>query len=352
MLQNFWYAVERSPAIGKKPQPVTLLGKTFVLYRMEGGQVVALDNLCSHRGAALSDGKVVKNCLQCPYHGWQYQADGTCVKIPANPPGALIPKKARINAYPVQEAHGFVWMFVGDLPEAQRPPIPSLPELGQPGWRAIYGEFKWNAPYTQVVENNIDISHTPYVHGFEPQVPAYEVELDEWSGSTSVLLKPPVPKGLWKLLRSPNQPDVKTKATFYLPSTTRLDIDLGKSQFILFGVHVPLSERETLTRWIQLRNFFTFPWADRDARRRNLKAFLEDQSVVENQRLELMTRELAMQSDALAITYLKQHQKYLQMGWGVSSAAVLPSTQELPQPTVVPEIIWEGESSLAKATCR
>jgi phenylpropionate dioxygenase-like ring-hydroxylating dioxygenase large terminal subunit len=347
MLQNFWYVVEQSSGVQEKPQRVTLLGKTLVLFRTETGQVVALDNFCSHRGAALSDGKVVNNCIQCPYHGWQYQSDGRCVDIPTQLPGASIPKSAKVKAYPACEAHGWVWVFIGSLPEAERPPIPDLPELNQPVWRAVYGHFKWNANYTHVIENNIDIAHTPYVHGFEPQVPAYDVQMSEWSGSMSVQLKPPVPKGLWKWLRSGDRPDVKTTATFYMPCITRLDIDLGKFQFVLFGVHTPLNETETLTHWVQLRNFFTHPWADRDARRRNQKAFLEDQHVVESQCKDSNLVKLATPSDALATEYLKLHQHYLNLGWGINTAHPPTGITAHQEQELNPSaIIWEGESAL------
>lgn len=41
----------------------------------------------------------------------------------------------------VQEQGGFVWLFYGSLkmPAAERPPIPCIPELSDPTWRAVYG---------------------------------------------------------------------------------------------------------------------------------------------------------------------------------------------------------------------
>jgi phenylpropionate dioxygenase-like ring-hydroxylating dioxygenase large terminal subunit len=38
---------------------------------------------------------MLKNCIVCPYHGWEYRPDGQCVKIPAQPDRA-VPKKARV----------------------------------------------------------------------------------------------------------------------------------------------------------------------------------------------------------------------------------------------------------------
>ena len=124
ILKNFWYVAELSSAITNKPKGITMLGQDFVLYRDTKGQVVALHDLCVHCGAALSKGWVEDDCICCPYHGWKYQSDGTCIEIPANPPDTLIPQQAHIDAYPAQEKYGWVWLFLGDLPEGERPPLP------------------------------------------------------------------------------------------------------------------------------------------------------------------------------------------------------------------------------------
>lgn len=158
ILKIFWYASELSSAITNRPKCAALFGREFVLYRGTRGQVVALNNLYAHCSGALSDGWVEDDCIYCPYHGWKYQSDGTCIKIPADSPGTPISKQAHIDTYSVQEKYGWVWLFLGDLPEVERPPLPPPPEFGNLVWQVVYSEFKWNAPYTRVVENGIDIS--------------------------------------------------------------------------------------------------------------------------------------------------------------------------------------------------
>ena len=320
ILKNFWYVAELSSAITNKPKPITMLGQDFVLYRNTSGRVVALKNLCAHRGGALADGRVEGDCIRCPYHGWKYKPDGACVEIPGNPPNLPIPNKARVDAYPVREKYGWVWLFLGDLPEAERPPFPPLPEFDRPEWRTVRGKFTWKAPYTRVVENNLDIAHLPFVHGFERQIlEPSDVHLSDWSGSLFVDLKPSPSKGLWKYFtRRRGGPPVRTTATFYMPNVTRQDIELpNKSRLILFGVHVPIDKNITLTWWTQSRNFLSYAWADGDARRRSLKAISEDRRVVEAQRPEMLTYELATHSDVLQVAYRKLLQKCLDMGWGV-----------------------------------
>ncbi|MHC5727700.1 MAG: Rieske 2Fe-2S domain-containing protein, partial [Nostoc sp.] len=83
MLKNFWYACEFSAAVTTKPKQVRILNQKFVFYRNGKGQLIALQDRCPHRGAALSLGWVKDDCIHCPYHAWKFQADGKCINIPA-----------------------------------------------------------------------------------------------------------------------------------------------------------------------------------------------------------------------------------------------------------------------------
>ena len=211
MLKNFWYAVAFTDEITEKPTKLQVLGQQLVAFREKrSGKVIVMSDLCVHRGGALSGGwQDEKGCLVCPYHGWEYDAEGKAVKIPANLEGRPIPKKARVDSYPTQEKYHFVWVFLGDLPEEERPPLPDWDDLFEPGrFRAIHGEFLWKANYERVLENGVDIAHTPWVHGGafgnreQPQVEEYEPEITPWSAAATVSLNPPRKnvKGIKKIL--------------------------------------------------------------------------------------------------------------------------------------------------------
>ena len=350
MLKNFWYAVEISSAIGSAPTKVRVLGQDLVLYRTRSGRVAALSNLCIHRGGSLSDGSVEPlgrpsqaqgdgdargehDCIRCPYHGWKFRPDGTCVEIPASAPDLPVPKRARVDAYPVEERYGFVWVFLGDLPAAERPPIPELPEFASPEFRPLYGEFYWNAHYSRVVENGLDISHTPFVHqnSFgnreQPQIPEYEVRRADWSAAATVVLTAPRPKGLWGLVQRNRGNQVKASVAVYMPHITRLDLELGNGwRTIVFDANVPVDEGTTRTLWLQLRNFFRAGWADGDATRRMLQIFEEDAPIVEAQRPARLpidlSAELHVKSDQLAVAYRTLRKRAFESGWGIDTAAL------------------------------
>lgn len=363
MLKNFWYAVEEAGSITNKPKRVTVLGQDLALFRGTNGKISALSDLCVHRGGSLANGWLEGDCVRCPYHGWAFDGSGACTDIPAQPKAARIPKKAHVDAYPVEERYGWVWVFLGDIPEEERPPIPPIPEFGLPGWKAIYGEFTWKAHYSRVVENGIDIAHTPFVHRNSfgnieaPEIEDYEVTKTDTSAHFSATLMPPLPKGIWKYARRKRSP-VVASVDVYMPSITRLHLKFGKWETIVIDSNIPIDEKTTLTRYIQLRNFFTGAWADRDSRKRMTKIFLEDQPTVEAQRPELLPydlgAELHLRSDAMAVAFRKLRAKYLDMGWGIDidtirsrhtgrSAVVIPSparreVPELRQAWVMPEV--------------
>ncbi len=68
---------------------------------------------CLHLGANLKEGDMVEGRIRCPYHHWEYDASGTCVKTGAGDPP---PRGACLFQYPVQERWGLVFVFNGENP--------------------------------------------------------------------------------------------------------------------------------------------------------------------------------------------------------------------------------------------
>lgn len=163
MIRNQWYVVLESNEIGKKPTGVSRLGEKLVFWRDQTGKVHAAADRCPHRGVALSAGKVLGDNLQCPFHGFEFDASGKCILIPANGSGGVIPNAMRVKAYPTHEDHGFIWLWWGDT-VPQELPVPEFFENLDETF--IYGSARdpWDAHYSRVIENQLDVVHLPFIH--------------------------------------------------------------------------------------------------------------------------------------------------------------------------------------------
>ncbi len=162
MIRNQWYVVLESGQVRTKPVGVTRLGEKLVFWRDRQGTVHCLRDRCAHRGAALSKGKVIRDTLECPFHGFQYDASGKCVAIPANGRKASIPERFRVQGYPVYEGHGFIWIWWGEFCEDILPPR-FFADIDD---SFIYASIRdpWDAHYSRVIENQLDVLHLPFVH--------------------------------------------------------------------------------------------------------------------------------------------------------------------------------------------
>lgn len=143
-----------------------VLGVDVVLWRIDGHWCAALDQ-CPHRGAALSAGCVVGNALQCPYHGWRFDAQGVCAVIPAVP--AFTPPLGHgLTTCAAQVYGGMVWVQLRASADAI-PPSELYPEhtiaLQRAGMlHVLTAAYEVQASAPRVVENFLDMSHFGTVH--------------------------------------------------------------------------------------------------------------------------------------------------------------------------------------------
>lgn len=160
VLINEWHVVGRSADLAEGCMlPARVLGEDLVIWRLNG-QIMVWQDLCVHRGTRLSLGRVEGETLVCPYHGWTYNAEGKCVRIPAHP-GQIPPAKAQVKVYPSQECYGAIWACLGQ-PQHD---LPSLAEWADPTYRQIIsGPHLYRAQAPRAIENFLDMAHLPFVH--------------------------------------------------------------------------------------------------------------------------------------------------------------------------------------------
>jgi phenylpropionate dioxygenase-like ring-hydroxylating dioxygenase large terminal subunit len=319
MFNNLWYAVEFSKAISTSPKLLKILNRELVLYRTTDGRIQAMNNACVHRGAALAMGSLSGDCIVCPYHGWHYQPDGNCVKIPSQSPTATISNQAKMTTYPVRDKYGWIWLWLGDREPENLPDLHNFPSAESSGLRSIQGEFGCNANYERVMENILDFAHAPFVHAGSfgnpnaPEIDELAIETYSLGASATVHLAANPPKGLWRLLVRGERAPIKTRTGFFLPNLTFLEVHLPFGQLTIWTAHVPVDLDRTVSKWINFRSFFTGKWADRDAYDRTIKIFEQDRPIVESQRPQIiptdLNSELHVSADILQLQYRKLRQQ-------------------------------------------
>ncbi|MGH7075167.1 MAG: Rieske 2Fe-2S domain-containing protein, partial [Stellaceae bacterium] len=138
-----------------------LLGEQFVAFRDTGGRVGVLDEFCMHRRASLALGRVEKNGIRCLYHGWKYGVDGTIQETP-NHCDARFRQSRKAPAYPVREAGGLVWVYIG--PADKEPPFQRYAFMDGPDDNRVALRFNVGANYLQLYEGGTDSSHVGILH--------------------------------------------------------------------------------------------------------------------------------------------------------------------------------------------
>ncbi len=83
-LVDHWYPVLESRELKGSPLQAERLGQDLVFWRDQTARAQTQANRCPHMGASLSQGKIVNDHLVCPFHGFAFDRQGRCQRIPAN----------------------------------------------------------------------------------------------------------------------------------------------------------------------------------------------------------------------------------------------------------------------------
>lgn len=151
-------------------QAAKWLGLDLALFRTEGGTFVAMDAYCPHMGAHLGKvgtfgGRVCGESIQCPWHGWRWDATGANVEIPYRSGET---SRARVEVKATLEVDGILLIWYDS---AGRPPSyewPGIPYIGEKsGYYPL--NITMSGPHRvkpqMLFENAADPHHFPYVHG-------------------------------------------------------------------------------------------------------------------------------------------------------------------------------------------
>jgi phenylpropionate dioxygenase-like ring-hydroxylating dioxygenase large terminal subunit len=244
-----WYILCRSHELREKPIRRSLYGTPIALWRQADGTPAAVVDRCPHRSVPLSGGRVVGGRLECPYHGWQFDADGHCKRIPAflGEPDAPGRRAAR---HAVVEQQGFVWVWgrAGASPSVE--PF-RFPHADAPGWLTVRHEVRARASVHQVAENALDVPHTAFLHGglFRKDGVRNRIRcvLERFADhAVCEYIGEPRPEGLAAKILAPSGGVVKHFDRFFLPSIVQVEYQLGEDvHLVLNGACTPVDAYDT-----------------------------------------------------------------------------------------------------------
>ena len=87
-----------------------ICGVPLLLTRQKDGSVVALLNMCAHRGNPVASGSGNASRFTCGYHGWTFKNDGALIGVASPQDFGAIDKAAHcLTRFPVYEKAGLIW---------------------------------------------------------------------------------------------------------------------------------------------------------------------------------------------------------------------------------------------------
>ena len=270
-VRNAWYVAGWSSEFDKNLSSVKILDEKIVMFRTSKGQVIAMEDRCPHRFLPLSMGKLIRDDIQCGYHGITYNCEGECVRIPGQ---KKIQKTLNVPTYPVYEQNDIVWIWMGENSLAETSKIFNMPQFSQSGWEVNQGEaIHLNSNYLYVAENLVDPAHVSFVHPTTLGSSASEDVPVEFETGGDVIVawrwirnSPPI--GFFKEFPGfKNNVDRWHYYYLHLPSIAVIDFgSIDSKENIkenqrhlgtqLFALHflTPVSSNHTIDRWMHLRN--------------------------------------------------------------------------------------------------
>ena len=163
-----WYPVAFLKDLDpQRPLAFTLLDQDLVIWwDAPGGAWRVFEDVCPHRLVPLSEGRInAAGALECPYHGWSFDGAGQCLTIPQASDGASHSRSRSCARHrEAATAQGLLFVFAGDVSLAADQPLPTVPQLEEPGW-LVQDTFR-DLPYDALtlLENVLDVSHVPFTH--------------------------------------------------------------------------------------------------------------------------------------------------------------------------------------------
>ena len=332
------------------PNPVMLLGLRLVIWKgIDSRDYSVFLDKCPHRLAPLSEGRIEPKTgnLMCSYHGWEFNQEGICTRIPQADNPQIVTKNQKnfcVEVFPVQIANDLLWVWAdSQSPElARQTPLPLSPQIDATKgfvWTSYVRDLEYD--WQTLVENVTDPSHVPFAHhGVQGnREKAHPIDLN-------------ITKSTPNLIEAEVQGNFKTTITFEPPCRLEYTISFGEQgqQMGLIVYCIPTAPGRSRLVAQNTRNFaqklqqLTPRWWDH-LNNRNL--VIDGDMILLHQQERFLQEQLTQESwqtayklptsaDRLVIAFRKWFDQYCngQLPWlagGISSTEQLPLNEKREQ---------------------
>lgn len=230
---------------------VRLLGEDLVLFKDRQGRLGLIAEQCPHRRASFAFGIPTQDGIRCPYHGWEYSAQGKCLNQPNEPDNCAFRDKVGTDAYPVQELGGVLFAYLGPLPA---PLLPRFDGFVVEGAIRMLGRVVLPVNWLQIMENSLDPIHTEWLHGHQHEfqkeqegikvaISAHHLKIDFKEFEFGITKH--------RLLEGHSEDDDDWKVGHPIVFPNMLAVGNGdeKSRYYAFQIRVPVDDTHTLHLW-------------------------------------------------------------------------------------------------------
>ncbi|MBP0592166.1 aromatic ring-hydroxylating dioxygenase subunit alpha [Paraburkholderia sp. LEh10] len=163
LMRRYWQPIGAAAELENRwTKRVRLLGEDLVLFRNRQGKLGLIAEQCPHRRASFAHGIPTEDGIRCPYHGWEFDAQGKCLSQPNEPDNCVFRDKVATDAYPVEELGGLLFAYMGPEP---RPLLPRFDGFIAQGAIRMMGRALLPVNWLQIMENSLDPIHTEWLHG-------------------------------------------------------------------------------------------------------------------------------------------------------------------------------------------
>ncbi len=154
-----WLIAHKSMLSVNKPYKFTLNHQDYVIWKNHDGEVSALNNICPHMQAPLSDGWICaeRNTITCPFHALEFNGEGKLYQE------EKLSSKAITQPLELIIEGDLIWTYGNFKPQLT---IPNLVARITEGYQflGIAGEKTIQAPFLQCLKINYDFNHAIATH--------------------------------------------------------------------------------------------------------------------------------------------------------------------------------------------